>query len=218
MQKVIDEYISNEQTAYIKGRFIGTNARLILDIFEYCENNNQEGLLLFLDFEKAFDSVEWNFLFKTLETFNFGTNFIHWIKILYKNPIFRLKNNGWISRTCQMHRGIRQGCPISALLYLFVAEILSDKIKNNGLINGFTVKNSEKEIKNIQHADDMTLSLKNIDSLKQAIKTIDIFCKLAGSKINLSKTECILLGTLKNQYNNVYTLVMIRLSVTIKTG
>lgn len=204
LQKVIDEYISNEQTAYIKGRFIGTNARLILDIFEYCENNNQEGLLLFLDFEKAFDSVEWNFLFKTLETFNFGTNVIHWIKILYKNPIFRLKNNGWISRTCQMHRGIRQGCPISALLYLFVAEILSDKIKNNGLINGFTVKNSEKEIKNIQHADDMTLSLKNIDSLKQAIKTIDIFCKLAGSKINLSKTECILLGTLKNQYNNEY--------------
>lgn len=150
LQKVIDEYISNEQTAYIKGRFIGTNARLILDIFEYCENNNQEGLLLFLDFEKAFDSVEWNFLFKTLETFNFGTNFINWIKILYKNPIFRLKNNGWISRTCQMHRGIRQGCPISALLYLFVAEILSDKIKNNGLINGFTVKNLEKEIKNIQ--------------------------------------------------------------------
>lgn len=174
LPKVVDEYISNEQTAYIKGRFIGTNARLILDIFEYCENNNQEGLLLFLDFEKAFDSVEWNFLFKTLETFNFGTNVIHWIKILYENPIFRLKNNGWISRTCQMHRGIRQGCPISALLYLFVAEILSDKIKNNGLINGFTVKNSEKEIKNIQHADDMTLSLNNIDSLKQAIKTIDI--------------------------------------------
>lgn len=64
LQKVIDEYISNEQTAYIKGRFIGTNARLFLDIFEYCENNNQEGLLLFLDFEKTFDSVEWNFYSK----------------------------------------------------------------------------------------------------------------------------------------------------------
>ena len=58
----------------LKGKYIGSNARLILDIFEHWENNNQEGLLLFLDFEKAFDSVEWNFLFKTLETFNFGTN------------------------------------------------------------------------------------------------------------------------------------------------
>ena len=63
LQVVIDDYIGNEQTAYIKGRFIGINARLILDIFEYCENSNQEGLLLFLDFEKAFYSVEWNFLF-----------------------------------------------------------------------------------------------------------------------------------------------------------
>lgn len=129
LQKVIDEYISNEQTAYIKKIFIGTNDRLILDIFKNCENNNQEGLLHFLDFEKSFDSVECNFLFNTLETFNFGTNCIHWNKIFNKSPIFRLKNKGWISRTCQMHRGMRQGSPILALLYLFVAEILSDKIK-----------------------------------------------------------------------------------------
>ena len=94
LQKIIDDYISKEQTAYIKVRYIGTNARLILDIFEYCVNNNEEGLLLFLDFKKAIDSIEWNFLFKTLEQFNFGSNFIKWINILYKNPIFRLQNNG----------------------------------------------------------------------------------------------------------------------------
>ena len=88
LQKVIDEYISNEQTAYIKGRFIGTNARLILDIFEYCENNNQEGLLLFLDFEKAFDSVEWNFLFKTLETFNFEPILFTGLKFYIKTQYF----------------------------------------------------------------------------------------------------------------------------------
>ena len=87
--------------------------------------NNSKGLLLFLDFEKAFDSVELNFLFKVLEKFNFGDDFIGRIKLLYNKPIFRIKNNGWISKTCNMNRGIRQDCPISALLYLFVAEILS---------------------------------------------------------------------------------------------
>jgi hypothetical protein len=199
LQKVIDD----EQTAYIKGRYIGSNARLILDIFEHWENNNQEGLLLFLNFEKAFDSDEWNFLFKTLETFNFGTNFIKWIKILYTNPIFRLKNNGWISRTCHMHRGIRQGCPISAILYLFVAEILSDKIKSNKSIHGFTNKNLENEIKNNQHADDMTLTLSDTDSLIHAVKIINEFCKLAGSKINFTKKECILLGNLKNNFKSI---------------
>ena len=129
LQNIIDKLISKSQSAYIKGRFIGLNARLILDIFDYCEENNSDGILLFLDFEKAFDSVEWNFLVKSLVKFNFGPEFITWIKILYCNPIFRIKNNGWLSRTCIMSRGIRQGCPISALLYLFVAEILALKIK-----------------------------------------------------------------------------------------
>ena len=86
--------------------------------------NNSKGLLLFLDFEKAFDSVEWNFLFKVLKKFKFG-------EILYNKPIFKIKNNGWISKTCNMNRGIRQGCPISALWYLFVAERLSLKLKSN---------------------------------------------------------------------------------------
>ena len=97
-----------------------------------------------------------------------------------------------------MERGIRQGCPISALLYLYIAEILSLKIKNNNMIEGFQAKNMNEEVKNIQHADDMTLALKNIKSLNQALNTINNFCIHAGSKINISKTECILLGPLKD--------------------
>ena len=92
-------------------------------------HENLGGILLFLDFEKAFDSIEWDFLFKTLEKFNLGCNFIKWTKILYTNPIFKTKNNGWLSKTCPMTRGIRQGCPLAALLFLFVAEILAIKIK-----------------------------------------------------------------------------------------
>lgn len=61
LQKIIN-LIGNEETAYIKGRFIDANSRTILDIYEYCMEN-KDRLLLFLDFEKAFDSVEWNFLF-----------------------------------------------------------------------------------------------------------------------------------------------------------
>ena len=83
--------IRREQSAYAKGRFIGENARLILDIFDYCTENDFVGILTFLDFEKAIDNVELNFLFKTLEQFNFGPYFIKWVKILYKYPIFRVK-------------------------------------------------------------------------------------------------------------------------------
>ena len=80
--------------------------------------------------------------------------------ILYNNPIFRVKNNGWTSKLCKMGRGIRQGCPISALLYLFVAEILAIKIRHNENIEGIKFKNSELEVKSVQHADDLTASVK----------------------------------------------------------
>lgn len=99
-----------------------------------------------------------------------------------------------------MSRGIRQGCPISALLYLFVAEILSLKLKNNNQIKGIQLNNTSTEIKNLHHADDVTLALKNVKSLEKAIETVEIFCKHAGSKINKKKTQCILLGNLKDRY------------------
>ena len=106
---------------------------------------------------------------------------------MYHNPVFKMKNNGWISKTINMTRGIRQGCPISAILYLFVAEILSLKIKQNDQIQGFHLENMDLEIKNIQHADDLTLTLKNELSLENAVSTVKEFCDHAGSKINLNK-------------------------------
>ena len=213
LQNCIDKLIGKEQSAYIKGRYIGDNARLILDIFHYCEEFNENGILLFLDFEKAFDSVEWNFLFKTLTKFNFGENFITWMQILYNNPIFRVKNNEWISKICKMGRGIRQGCPISALLYLFVAEILAIKIKENRNIEGITFKNSEIEVKSVQHADDLTVSVKNELSLLETLRTVDTFCNHAGSKINISKTECLLLWPLKGQFEKLHDIKVVKHSI-----
>ena len=77
LQKLAKRIINRDQSAYIKERYIGENACFILDIFEYYENNDMDGILLFLDFEKAFDSVEYNFMFKTLEKLNFGEQFIN---------------------------------------------------------------------------------------------------------------------------------------------
>jgi hypothetical protein len=64
-----------------------------LDIFEYCETKQKEWAVLLLDIQKVFDSVEWNFMFNTLEKSNFGEQFIKRMKILYINPIFRIRNS-----------------------------------------------------------------------------------------------------------------------------
>ena len=72
---VLPKITSNDQTAYIKGRFIGENVRLINDIIQYSLENDSSGSVIFLDFEKAFDSLEWNYIFEALKRFNFGTVF-----------------------------------------------------------------------------------------------------------------------------------------------
>ena len=76
------------------------------------------------DFSKAFDTLEWEFMFKTLDFFNFGTSFKQWIRTIYEQSVCKIKNNGYLSEQLSMTRGIRQGCPISALLFIPSVEIL----------------------------------------------------------------------------------------------
>jgi hypothetical protein len=111
------------------------------------------------------------------------------LRIIYANPIFRVKNNGWTSKTCKMNRGIRQGCPLSALLFIFAAEVLACKIRSDKDINGFKIREMKKEINIIQHADDCTIPIKDKESLRKVLHTIDNFCKLSGLTLYQDKTE-----------------------------
>jgi hypothetical protein len=82
IKKVLPTLINNDQTGFIAGRYIGENIRLLFDIMEYAEENDIPGLFLLIDFEKAFDSISWNFLNNILKIFNFGN--------LFKNGLKRL--------------------------------------------------------------------------------------------------------------------------------
>ena len=73
-------YYHHNQSGFIKDRFIGETARSILDIIDHTEHSELPGMMIFIDFEKAFDSIEWCFLYKCLEVFNFGPEFIKWVK------------------------------------------------------------------------------------------------------------------------------------------
>ena len=76
LQKVIGDLISCDQVGYIKGRFIGENIRIIEDIMHYTSEYNISGLLVLIDFEKAFDTIEWDFLFRALQSYKFGSGFV----------------------------------------------------------------------------------------------------------------------------------------------
>ena len=203
MQNVIGTIVSSNQTGYIKGRFIGTNVRAILNICEYIENNNSSGILLQLDFEKAFDSVEWSFLISVLKKYNFGENFINWIKVLYNKPELGIKNNGYFSNYIKIRRGIRQGCPVSALLFILIIETLAHSLQTEKSLLGVSVElnNINFEYKCFQYADDISLFLLNEYQIEKALKIIENFGNVAGPILNRSKTEGILLGCLKDKEN-----------------
>ena len=71
---------------------MGNNVRLVSDVIDYYDILNKSGILLAIDFRKAFDSIEWNFIYKSLESLNFGPSFINWIKAIYNSPEACIKN------------------------------------------------------------------------------------------------------------------------------
>ena len=196
IQQILPKLISKDQSGYIKERYIGLNARLISDIIDNCENNNIPGAIVCLDFEKAFDSLNWNFLFLALEKYGFGKSFIQWIKIFYNKPTFCVKNNGVLSKESVMERGIQQGCAVSALLFILCIEYMSNEITKSPNVSGIKLYQLESCI--TLYADDATLTLSDERSVSQAIFILKEFSSVSGLKLNIAKCNGLWLGPLKN--------------------
>jgi exonuclease III len=194
LQEVLPHIIKQDQTGYLKNRFIGQNIRLLEDITFFTKNEKLPGIIFSIDFEKAFDSVNWDFLFKTLKMFNFGDKFISFIKTMYCNIESTVLNNGKSSQFFRLERGVRQGCPLSAYLFIITIEILATHIRNNPNIKG--IKIGTEEIKISLLADDITLLLHDISSLTTVIQTLSLFKDCAGLKINLDKSNAKYIGSL----------------------
>ena len=150
------------------------------------------GILLTIDFEKAFDSLRWSFIQQTLESLNFGDRFRSFVKTMYKDISTAVINNGYISSWFQPEKGVRQGCPLSPYLFLLSVEILACNIRQNKCINGLKI--NDIEIKLSQLADDTTCFIKDEKSLDHLLKTFNIFNECAGLRINVDKTSARCLG------------------------
>ena len=157
MKSVLDTIINDSQTGFLKGRYIGENIRTIFEVIEHLNDENKPDLVFFADFEKAFDSIDHNFIFKVLTYFNFGTSFINWIKLFYNDAQSCVINNGYMSDFFKIKRGVRQGCPLSPYLFILTIEILYKSVHNDMNIKGITIY--DKEIKNTAFAEDATFMM-----------------------------------------------------------
>ena len=155
---------------------------------EYTEAKKLLGILLFTDFRKAFDSIEWNFIHKCIELYNFGPNITKWISILYNNVASGVKNVGFMTNYFKVSWGVRQGCPLSPLLFVLAAEMLALKLRQNQLCRGIELP-SGQNAKISQFADDTTLILEDTTSLRNAMNIVNSFGVLSGLQLNKKKTN-----------------------------
>ena len=163
MKQVLPEIIHQNESGFVKNRFIGETARSILDIMWHTETQKMPGVLLFIDFEKAFDSIEWDYyLTASLEVFNFGPELTKWVKTFYRNVSSCILNNGFCSSSFILGRGVRQGDPLLPYLFVAAVEILAIAIRSDNNIKG--IKIGDDETKVLAYADDMTATLSDIPS------------------------------------------------------
>ena len=117
---------------------------------------------------------------KTVISFGFGPFIVQWLKTFYTNAESCIMNNSWASNFFSVHRGVRQGCPLSPYLFIFSAEILAKTIRENADIKDLLVKDTE--IKLSQYADDTTLILDGSEkSLSEALRVLESFEKVLVS-------------------------------------
>ena len=140
MKNILNLIVANTQTGFLHNRFIGESTRLIYDIMNHCDHKDIDGLLMLIDFEKAFDSVSWQFLYKTLKFFNFGEDIISWVTLFNKNITAYITQCGFLSDPIKIQRGCRQGNPIASYCFLLCGQILYLLIQDNQDIKGITIK------------------------------------------------------------------------------
>ena len=131
MKQGLDMIIHENQTGFMAGRKITENLRVITDTVNYAKRKQLDALLISIDFEKAFDRVEYSSLYKVLRWFNFGEQFIKWVKLLFTDMELCTVNNGYSSEYFTPTRGLFRGNPISSYCFLQIIETFTLRIRAN---------------------------------------------------------------------------------------
>ena len=157
LKVVMGNIIGETQSAFLQGRYILDGVLIANEVIEELRKTKRKGLVFKVDFEKAYDSVEWDFLLDTLKMMGFGVRWCNWSRTCLQSALVSVLINGAPTEEFKMNRGLRQGDPLAPFLFLAVAECLNAlmcEAREKGLFEGLAVGKEKVEISHLQYADD----------------------------------------------------------------
>ncbi len=176
----------------MEGRSILDNVFMAQEALGWAEESNQNLVLLLMDFEKAFDRIEWGFLFKALVKLGFSTTWVRWVGSLYQAASSAIKVNGAAGPDFQLARSVWQGCPLAPYLFILTIDVLGYMLADPKLgVEGLALPRGGL-IRDQTFVDDIALYLKgtlaNMDKAQEVLKTL---YRASGAKLNWRKPAAI---------------------------
>ncbi|XP_056695811.1 uncharacterized protein [Spinacia oleracea] len=198
LSPILKNHMSPFQNAFTPERSIHDNLLIVQEVLNTFQKSNSKigWCALKLDMEKAYDRIEWDFLWATLEAFGFPSQWIQWVKACVTSVSYSLKINGATTEHFSPSRGVRQGDPLSPYLFILCMEvfIFMLNLKTSNPKNGVRIKVApgSPKIPCLLFADDSLLFCKATNSACQILRnTINDFCTLSGQLVNFHKSAIV---------------------------
>lgn len=195
LSTVLLKIISQTQTGFLPNRNIAEGVLIANEVVDEVRHSNFSCVIFKADMEKAFDSVSWDYLFLMMRSMGFSEKWINWIRECLRTARIVILVNGSPTNEVSMSRGLRQGDPLSPILFLIAAEGISGLVKATkqlDIFKGIAVGSKKIEISHLQYADDTLLIGVASESEIRAMKAImRCFELISGLKVNFSKSNLI---------------------------
>ena len=177
---------------------LDSNVLAHLEEVDYLETAKEPGCLAFLDFSKAYDRLDRQWVLQCMQRLGFGPSARRWVDLLHSHLTARVRYNNWLSPSFPVSTGLAQGSPLSPPLFVIAAQPLAAHLRQQtrlGVFQPISKPDGSHAPPSHQHADDTTLHVRTRWDLHMAVQTsIQPFCQASGSALNASKSRAMLLG------------------------